>query len=97
MRQAQWCEGCSQAHDCKKAYQHIGTLPGPSVAWKAVIAFLLPIGLFAGTLAAFGRLLQDTLARQYQTLCACGLASCVTAAVMLIVSLVTQRLDQRGR
>ncbi len=95
MTQAKWCEGCSQAHDCKKIYQHLGNLRDPSVALKAAIAFLLPIGLFVAALGAFGRLLQPVVARQYQTLLACALALCVTIVLMLVVSFLTKRPDKR--
>jgi hypothetical protein len=95
MTQAKWCEGCSQAHDCRRIYQQLGNLKGPSVALKAVIAFLLPIGLFVVALGAFGQLLQHVLAPQCQTLCACALAVCATAGLMLIVSLVARRLDTK--
>ena len=95
MTEAKQCEGCSQAHDCKKLYQHLGDLQGPSVALKAVIAFLLPIGLFVAALGAFGRLLQHSVARPYQTLCALALALCVTAGLVLIASLITKRFDKK--
>jgi hypothetical protein len=95
MTEAKWCEGCSQAHDCKRAYQQLGNLGGPSVAGKAGIAFMLPIGLFVATLGAFGRLLQHVVPSRYQTLCAFALAVCATMGFMLIVSCITKRLDRK--
>ncbi len=95
MTQAKWCEGCSQAHDCKGIYQQLGDPKGPSVAGKAVVAFALPLGLFVAALGVFGRLLQHVVARPYQTLCACALALGATAGIMLIVSHITKHLHTK--
>lgn len=95
MTQAKGCEGCSQAHDCKKIYERLGNVDGPSVTPKVLIAFVLPIGVFIGALGLFGRLLQHTIARPYQSLCACALALCVTGVLMLGVSVLTKRHDSR--
>jgi ABC-type nitrate/sulfonate/bicarbonate transport system permease component len=97
MTQAKWCEGCSQAHDCKKIYERLGSLEGPSVAVKAAIAFALPIGVFIAALGLFDRLLQHAVASPYRTLCAFALALSVTIAFMLVVSFVTKQLHKRRR
>ena len=95
MTEADWCEGCSQAHNCRKVYQDIGKTEGPSVALKAVIAFVLPVVLFVAALGAFGRLLQHVVASPYQPLCASVLALVATVVLMLIVSLCAKRLDRK--
>ena len=95
MTQAKWCEGCSQAHDCKKLYEQIGHLDGPSVAPKVLIAFVLPIGVFIAALGLFGRLLQHVVAPPYQGLCAFALALIITGVLMLGVSVLTKRHDRR--
>jgi hypothetical protein len=95
MTQAKWCEGCSQAHDCKRVYQQTGDLKGPSVAGKAVVAFALPMGLFVAALGVLSRLLQHVVARPYRTLSACVLALSATMGIMLIVSHITKRLDRK--
>jgi Na+-transporting NADH:ubiquinone oxidoreductase subunit NqrE len=95
MTEAKWCDGCSQAHDCKKIYERLGTVEGPSVAFKAAIAFVLPIGVFAAALGLFGRLLHHVVASQYRTLCVFALALSVTAVVMLAVSFIAKRFDKR--
>lgn len=95
MTEAKWCDGCSQAHDCKRVYERLGHIEGPSVALKATIAFVFPIGVFTAALGLFGRLLHHVVASQYRTLCAFALALSVTAVVMLVVSLIAKRFDKR--
>jgi hypothetical protein len=95
MTQAKWCEGCSQAHDCKKVYERLGSLEGPSVALKATVAFVLPVAVFVTALGLFGRLLQHVVASPYRTWCAFALAVAVTTGVMVAVSLVAKRLDKK--
>jgi Kef-type K+ transport system membrane component KefB len=94
MTQAKWCEGCSQAHDCKTIYERLGHIEGPSVARKVVVAFVLPIAVFVVALGTFGRLLQHALVQRYLTLCSLALAVCTTVGVMLIVSVITKRLNK---
>ena len=88
------CEGCQQAHDCQKVYRQLGKTEGPSVAAKVVVAFLLPIFVFAAGLGVFGRLLGGVLAPRYQTPLAFALALSVTVGVVLIASLIVRRLHR---
>lgn len=95
MTHANWCEGCSQAHDCKHIYERLGHAEGPSVVPKALIAFVVPIGAFVAGLGLFGRLLGHVLAGPYRTWCTFALALCTTAALMLGLSVLTKRLDKK--
>jgi len=56
-----------------------------------VVAFVLPIVVFAVALELFGRLLTNVLAQRHQTLAAFALALVVTVSVMLAVSLILKR------
>ena len=85
------CEGCSEAHDCKKIYEQLGQTGGPSVAWKVVVAFVLPLLSFVGALAFFGHLLRAQLAEPYQTPVVFFLALAVAASVVLISSVASKR------
>lgn len=94
MVQEKSCEGCSQAHDCKKIYEQLGHAGGPSVARKVSIAFALPIVLFVLGLAAFDHLLRAQLAEPHRTSVAFVLALAITVSLMLLVSVTTKRLHR---
>jgi len=94
MEQPEICKGCSEAHTCARVYEQLGKAEGPSVALKAVLAFLVPIAAFAGTLAACGAILNGAVAPQYETPLGCVIALAVTAALVLVVSTMTRRHHQ---
>jgi len=85
MAQSKSCEGCSHAHDCKKAYEQLGCVEGPSVTRAVLLAFVAPIVAFIGALAGFGRLLENVVAESYQVPLAVVLALTTTIGVMLVV------------
>ena len=91
MGQSQFCKGCSQAHTCGKVYEHLGNAEGPSVALKAVIAFLLPLAIFIGALGVCGRLLDGIVAPGYETPLGAVLATAITTAFVLVVSAAARR------
>ena len=91
MVQAKSCDGCSQAHDCRKIYEQLGQAGGPSVALKVTIAFALPIISFMAGLATFGRLLRGRLAEPYQTPVAFVLALAVTVGLTCLASVAVRR------
>ena len=57
MTQIKFCQECNQKHNCQDIYQQMGKAKGPSVAFKAAIAFLLPILVFIVNLAIFEKFL----------------------------------------
>ena len=83
MTRPESCENCSRSHDCKMGYEQPGCVEGPSVTGEVVVAFLLPIVIFVAALGGFGRVLENSVARPYQTPLALGLAIMVTAGSML--------------
>ena len=94
MEQPEICKGCGEAHTCARVYEQLGKAEGPSVTCKAIVAFLLPIAAFAGTLAACGAILDGAVAPQYETPLACVIALAVTAVIMLVVSTMIKRRHQ---
>lgn len=85
MAQSKSCEGCSHAHDCKKVYEQLGCVEGPSVTSAVVLAFLVPLLVFIVALAGFGWLLEDRVAESHQVPLAVILAVVTTIGVMLVV------------
>jgi len=90
--QSKFCEGCSQAHDCKKVYEHLSKAKGSSVALAVVVAFLLPIVVFVVALGVSGWLLANAVAQRYQTPAAFVSALFGTISIMLVVNLILKRL-----
>lgn len=95
MAQSKSCEGCSHAHDCKKVYEQFGCAGGPSIAWAVVVAFLVPILVFIGALAGFGRLLEGAVNTRYQMPLAAALALAATTGVMLVLRVATRRHQKK--
>lgn len=91
MAQSESCEGCSHAHDCKKVYEQLGCVEGPSIAWTVVFAFLVPIVVFIAALAGFGRIMEGAVSAKAQTPLAAALALATTAGVMLVVRVLAGR------
>jgi len=90
MVQSESCEGCSHAHDCKKVYEHLGSMDSPPITREVLIAFLLPLLVFTAALGGFGWLLKDAMAKPYQTPLTLVLALATTAGVMGVVRWVAR-------
>jgi hypothetical protein len=91
MEQSEFCKGCSQAHACGKVYEHLGKADGPSVTWKVVVAFLLPMAIFIGALGVCGGLVNGVVAARYETPLAALLATAITTAYVLVASVIARR------
>jgi hypothetical protein len=61
MTPQRFCQDCAYKHDCKKLYQQLGSVKGPSVAGRVIVAFLLPVIVFIVALAAFEKILAGTV------------------------------------
>ncbi len=90
MAQSKSCEGCSQAHDCKKVYEQLGCAEGPSVTSAALLTFLLPVVVFVAALGGFGWLLKGVVAGPYLTPLAAALALLTTTGVVLVARALTR-------
>ncbi|UCF43242.1 MAG: hypothetical protein JSV99_11830 [Planctomycetota bacterium] len=95
MSQQKPCKDCYQKHDCREIYHHLGNAKGPSVAPKAVIAFLLPLTVFTGTLAAFETFSDLTKkADHIHIVLALLLATSAALAVVIITKAVHRKLGK---
>ena len=89
------CQECDQKHKCQEIYQQLGNAQGPSVAFKSVVAFLLPLLIFILSLAASeGILARTTDIRGLRIAIDFLLALSVTFAAMLIIKAISKRLNK---
>ena len=91
MAPKRFCQDCIQKHDCKRIYEHLGDSPGPSVALKAILAFLLPLMVFIVSLAVFERVLAGAITtEQIQTALSFVLALLATFVCVLITRVINK-------
>ncbi|HNY77902.1 MAG: hypothetical protein RBS72_06335 [Sedimentisphaerales bacterium] len=95
MEHAEPCKGCSQAHDCARVYERLGHAGGPSVAWKAVIAFVLPVVAFVAALATFDDLLEQAVTERYRTPCAFFMALAFAVGLTVAASFLLRRYGKK--
>lgn len=89
------CQECDQKHKCQEIYQQLGKSQGPPVAFKAVIAFLLPLLIFIASLAAFeGILARITDIKELRIALDFLLALSVTFAAILIIKVISNALTK---
>jgi uncharacterized membrane protein YbhN (UPF0104 family) len=89
------CQECDQKHKCQDIYQQLSKAQGPSVAFKAVVAFLLPLLIFIVSLAVFERILAGiTDIKSLRIALDFLLALSVTLATMLIIKVISKRLNK---
>ena len=91
MKHEEFCNGCKHANSCSNAYERIGKVAGPSVAWKVFFVFLLPLLVFASFLGLFQWFLAEVIAgEKIRTAASFALA---VAVVMAVIRLVKYTLD----
>ncbi len=95
MEHAEPCKGCSQAHDCARVYERLGHAGGPSVAWKAVVAFVLPVVAFVAALATFDDLLEQAVTERYRTPCAFVMALAFAVGLTVAASFLLRRYGKK--
>jgi len=88
------CQECEQKHKCQEIYQQLGKAQGPSVAFKAVVAFLLPLLIFIVSLAAFEGILAGITDIKLCIALGFLLALLVTLAAILIIKVVSKYLNK---
>lgn len=81
------CSDCTQANGCKSTYEQLGRQGGPSVVWKVVVAFMLPIAVFIVSLAIFGKIFEGVIEGEKQRI---GL-SFISSAVITFISIIIIR------
>ena len=82
MKKDDYCSGCGQKDTCRLVYEKLGKVVGPNLAAKAIVAFLVPIGVFVGSLAAVqqllcGRFEGNTRFSQFFSGCMCNPVGCI--------------------
>ena len=88
-----FCEDCNQKHDCRRIYEQLGGVEGPSVVIKVIVAFLLPLVVFIVSLAAFQQIFAKAISSQRaQTAFSFLLALVVTLICILIVRVINRTL-----
>jgi len=91
MTSGKFCQDCIQKHDCKRIYEQLGDSQGPSVALKAILAFLLPLMVFIVSLAVFEREFTGAIvAKSVQTALSFVLALLVTFVCVLITRVINK-------
>lgn len=94
MASQRFCQDCIQKHDCKRIYEQLGDSPCPSVALKAILAFLLPLIVFIVSLAVFERVLAGTVNNgRAQTALSFLLALLATFVCMLITRVINRKFS----
>ena len=92
MASQRFCQDCIQKHDCQRVYEQLGDSPCPSVALKAILAFLLPLIVFIVSLAVFERVLAGTINNErVQIALSLLLALLVTFVCMLITRVINKK------
>ena len=85
------CQECNQSHDCQRIYQKLGNIKSPSVTFKVLVAFLLPIAVFIISLTVFSRILDELIkAKELQTALSFLLALPVTLALILAIKVINR-------
>lgn len=86
-----YCSQCPQKDGCRDAYEALGRSDAPSVVGKVIMAFLLPIGVFAGLLVGFDTLLPASMPPKIRTLAVFALSAGLTFAAVYLSSRIGQR------
>jgi hypothetical protein len=83
------CRTCRGRHDCKEVYHELGNIGGPSVVYRVVIAFLIPIAVFIASLAAFETILATKIETgQVRTVLGFVFALAVTLGLIMTTKLI---------
>jgi len=59
-----FCKSCSQKNECEKIYQEIGNFKGPSVTFKVISAFLIPLLIFIITLIISDKIVRKVISSE---------------------------------
>jgi len=90
----QHCDGCDHRERCAAMYEKLGRTHGPSVTVSVLLAFVVPIIVFAACLWGGQRLLSLTsLAKPAQT----GLAVAAALGLSFVSILAGRAIERRRR
>ncbi len=94
MVQEKFCEGCDQNSKCGEIYRKLGAVKGPSLTFKVIVAFLLPLVVFIVSLAIFERVFANSIATEgLRTAISLLAAFAVTFVFILIIKVIVRRMS----
>ena len=96
MKRDDYCSGCSQKDTCRQVYEKLGKAEGANVAPRAIVAFLVPIGVFIGSLAGSQRLLSGRFEEKTLILISFLLAVCMTLLVVFIIRVIRSPFNKEN-
>ncbi len=89
MSEQEFCRYCQERHKCREIYRQLGEAEGPSVFFKVVAAFLVPLVVFIGSLVVFEGILAKVVnAGALKTGISLVLALSVTFVCILAIKVV---------
>ncbi len=95
MTDEKYCSNCAGTHDCKVVYEQMGKAQGPSVVKKVIVAFLLPIIVFAVCLVVLDKKLVAIIRNeQLRILLGVLFAGLVSFVYVLIAGKMSSRWDR---
>lgn len=95
MYKQNFCESCNQEHNCQEAYRQLGRAKGPSVVFKVLAAFLVPMVVFIASLAAFEQILAQALdAKELRTALSFLLALSITVVCIFVLKAINTQLGK---
>ena len=87
------CDQCSEDHQCREVYHRLGQAKGPSVVFRVLVAFVVPIAVFIGVLLLFERFFGAAVdTEKLRTGLAFLSALAVTVAVIFAVRAANRRI-----
>jgi uncharacterized membrane protein len=95
MVQEKFCEGCDQSNKCQEIFRKSGSIKGPSVAIKVIVAFLLPLIVFIVSLAVFERVFARSIGTEgLRTAISLLTAFVVTFVFILIIKVIGKQISK---
>jgi len=93
MAPQKFCQECNQRHTCQDVYRQLGNTKSPSVVFKVVVAFLLPLMVFIAALVASEKISAKAInSKEAQTVLSFLLALSVTFVCILIIKMIDRQL-----
>jgi hypothetical protein len=97
MVEEKFCQDCGQKQDCQEVYERLGKAEGPSVVWKVVLAFLLPLVVFIVLLVVFEKVFVAGIGSKGLRTAASFLVACLgTLAVIVLIKVLSGRLGKES-
>ena len=91
MNQQEFCQNCIQKQNCGEVYRHLGSVKGPSVLFNVIIAFLLPLVAFIGSLAVFEAILAGVIETKPALTVVSVVSALLAASVCVVIGKVINR------